>query len=80
MAGPKQTSEPDNLVLVMLRRMDEKLDRVIGDIQELKLRVTSLEQQVAHLHVDFAGQSARMDRIEARLDRIERRLELMPAG
>jgi hypothetical protein len=36
--------------------------------------------QVAHLHVDFAGQSARLDRIETCLDRIERRLELVPSA
>jgi hypothetical protein len=43
----------------------------------LKRRVTSLENQTASLHVDFAGQSARLDRIEVRLDRIERRLDLV---
>jgi predicted nuclease with TOPRIM domain len=63
-----------------LRRMEEKLDRVIGELQDVKHRATSLECQVALLHEDFAGQSARMDRIEARLDRIERRLELNPVG
>jgi len=66
--------------LAYLRRIDEKVDRLISDVQDLKARMTSLESQVAHLHLDFAGQSARIDRIETRLDRIERRLELTPAG
>ena len=32
------TTEPDNLVLVYLRRMDAKLDRALEEIAELKLR------------------------------------------
>lgn len=81
--GAIMTEEPENLVLVYLRRIDAKVDQLIDDVRDLKLRVTSLEGQVAdlhrqmaHLHGDFAGQSARIDRIEARLERIERRLEL----
>lgn len=70
---------PDNLILALLRRADGKLDHVIEEVGDLKTRVTSLETQVAQIHVDFAGQSARMDRIEKRLERIERRLELQPA-
>jgi tetrahydromethanopterin S-methyltransferase subunit G len=73
------SEEPDNLVLRYLRRMDEKLDRVIDDIADLKRRMTSLEQAVSLLHGDFAGQSLRIDRIEARLERIERRLDLTAA-
>lgn len=41
--------------------------------------MTSLGQQVALVHGDFANQSSRMDRMEQRLDRIERRLELANA-
>ena len=71
--------EPDSLILVYLRRLDEKVDRLLGDMQDVKHRVTSLERQVADIRVDMAGMSARMDRIDGRLDRIERRLELVPA-
>ena len=67
-----------DLALVFLRRMDRKLDRVLDVLAEHGRRITSLEGQVASLHVDFAGQSLRMDRIEARFDRIERRLDLVP--
>jgi outer membrane murein-binding lipoprotein Lpp len=63
-----------------LRRVDEKVDRLLGDMQDLKHRVTSLERQVADIRVDMAAaMSARLDRIEVRLDRIERRLELVPS-
>ena len=73
------TTETDSMVLTLLRRMDAKLDRVVEDMADVKTRITSLEAQVAQLHLDFAGQSARIDRIEKRLDRIDRRLDLLPA-
>jgi tetrahydromethanopterin S-methyltransferase subunit G len=71
--------QPDNMVLIFLRQIDSKLDRLVGDVQDLKSRLTSLDAKVALLHGDFAGQSVRIDRIELRLERIERRLELVPS-
>ena len=67
--------EPENLMLVMLRRIDGKLDRVIDDVHDLKVRVTAVEE-------GLAGVQRRIDRVETRLDRIERRLDLVepPAG
>jgi len=65
-------TEPDNLVLQFLRRLDVKLDRVIEDVQNLKLRMTHVEE-------GLAGVNRRIDRIEQRLDRIERRLDLVDA-
>jgi L-rhamnose isomerase len=62
---------PDNLVLVYLRRLDEKVDLVIDRLHEPTNRVGMLETQYASL-------SNRLDRIDVRLDRIERRLELTP--
>jgi len=62
--------EPDNLVLKMLRRMDAKLDRVGEDIRDLKVRMSSLEENAAVVN-------RRLDRIEDRLDRIEKRLDLV---
>jgi predicted nucleic acid-binding Zn-ribbon protein len=64
--------EPDSIVLVLLRKLDEKLDRVADDLREIKTRVGILEQQ-------YASMSNRIDRIESRLERIERRLELAEA-
>ena len=60
--------ELDNLVLQMLRRIDAKLDRVIEDVQDLKIRMTHVEE-------GLAGVNRRLDRLEMRVDRIERRLE-----
>ncbi len=62
--------EPDNIVLVMLRRIDEKIDRMAFDVHELKVRMTSLEERMSSL-------DRRMDRLEDRVDRIERRLDLV---
>lgn len=64
--------EPDNIILIQLRRMDVKLDQLIGDVGELKTRTGILEHQYASL-------SNRIDRIEMRLDRIEQRLDLAEA-
>jgi predicted nucleic acid-binding Zn-ribbon protein len=73
------SGEPDNVILVYLRRMEEKLDWLTSAVGDLGRRVTSLKTQVVLLHGDFAAQSERIDRIEIRLDRIERRLEIVPA-
>jgi hypothetical protein len=70
---------PDNPILVYLRRMDEKLDRLVDTVADLGRRVTSLETKTALLHGDFAAQSLRIDRIELRLERIERRLDIVHA-
>ncbi len=62
--------EPDNVVLVYLRRIDEKVDRVIDDVRDIKFRVTNLEEGQARIQ-------RRLDRVKARLDRIEGRLDLV---
>ena len=64
--------EPENVMLVLLRRMDAKLDRVIEDVQDLKVRMTHVEE-------GLAGVNRRLDRLEQRADRIERRLDLVEA-
>ncbi|MDP3258877.1 hypothetical protein [Bosea sp. (in: a-proteobacteria)] len=63
------SEEPDNIVLVMLRRIEAKLDRVGEDVHNLKVRMTSVEE-------GMAAMNRRVDRIEERLDRIEHRLDL----
>jgi predicted nucleic acid-binding Zn-ribbon protein len=71
------SDEPNKPILVYLRRMDEKLDRLAASVTDLGRRVTSLETKVVLLHGDFAAQSERIDRIEVRLDRIEHRLDIV---
>lgn len=64
------TGEPESLVLVFLRRLDSKMDRVLDDLRDLKVRVTAAEEAIV-------GINRRMDRVEGRLDRIEKRLDLV---
>lgn len=62
--------EPENLTLVFLRRIDEKIDRLSDDVREIKNRVGMIEAQYASL-------SNRLDRLDDRVGRIERRLDLV---
>ena len=61
--------QPDNLVLALLRRIDERTERMADDLHDLKVRVTSVEE-------GLSGVNRRLDRVEIRIDRIERRLEI----
>jgi archaellum component FlaC len=64
------TDQPESIVLVNLRRIDEKLDRVVEDLRDLKVRATAMVE-------GLAGVNRRLDRLETRVDRIERRLDLV---
>jgi predicted nucleic acid-binding Zn-ribbon protein len=68
-------------MLVYLRRLDAKIDRIGDDVCELKMRMTTTEQQVASLAATqashYASLSTRFDRLEGRVERIERRLDLV---
>ena len=64
--------EPEDFTLVLLRRMDEKLDRLIDDVGDLKVRMTAVEESVVGVH-------RRLDRLELRIERIEKRLDLTEA-
>lgn len=78
------SDQPENIVLVYLRRIDERTARTEEDIRDVKRRLTSLELSVGRLtsdigglREDYAGMPLRMDRFDARLERIERRLDLV---
>jgi hypothetical protein len=63
------TDEPDNIVLALLCKIDQRTERMADDLQDLKVRVTGMEE-------GLVGVNRRLDRLEIRVDRIERRLEL----
>lgn len=67
------SEQPDNIVLVYLRRIDEKVDALLDHLREVKSRLGFLERQYASL-------SNRQDRMEMRLNRIEGRLDLVEHG
>ena len=64
--------EPDNIVLVILRKIDQRTERMAEDLQDLKVSVTAVEE-------GLAGVNRRLDRLEVRVERIERRPELSDA-
>jgi archaellum component FlaC len=64
---------PDSLVLRFMRQVDAKLDRVIDDLGDIKVRVTNVEENLAALN-------RRVDRMDLRMERIERRLNLVETG
>lgn len=66
------SDQPESLVLVYLRRIDEKLDRAIDDLNGLKTCTTGAEEAIV-------GLNKRLDRIDLRLDRIEKRFDLVDA-
>ncbi len=69
MIMPEDTA---NLILEYMRKFDQKLDRMVDDLSDMKRRVTGVEENLAGVH-------RRLDRMDDRLDRVERRLELVEA-
>jgi archaellum component FlaC len=61
--------EPESVLLEYMRRSDRKLNDLIDDVREVKIRMTGVEE-------GLAGVNRRLDRVEARIERVERRLEL----
>ena len=49
--------EPENVVLILLRRIDERTERMSDDLQDLKIRMTSVEE-------GLAGVNRRLDRLD----------------
>ena len=73
------TDDVGNLILERLRRMDDRLGNIEGDMHDMKLRMTVVEEHVGNLVLSISGLNARMDRFDERLARVERRLELRTA-
>lgn len=77
------SDQPENLMLVYLRRLDTKLDQVIDTQADHGRRLTTLELAVGSLASTEAGHYAntmlRMDTLSERLNRVERRLDLNEA-
>ncbi|KAA5601136.1 hypothetical protein [Blastochloris sulfoviridis] len=62
----------DNVVFVLVRRIDERTERMAQELHDVKVRVTALED-------GLAGVNRRLDRLEQWVERIGRRLELSDA-
>jgi chromosome segregation ATPase len=66
----------DNLVLEHLKHIRKAVDHLTEDIQDLKMRVSSVERSTALLHYDLAQVNGRLDGFDKRLTHIESRLDL----
>ena len=73
------SDEPENIVLRYLRRLDERMESVQGEIRDMKSRLGSLEAQGSLLHTDIVHVHQRLDRMDDRIMRIEKRLDLIDA-
>ncbi len=80
------TDEPENIVPVMLRRLDIKFDGMRDEFREIKGRLTNVETVLAAVATELGslvGADARMqhsiDRLADRLECVERRLGLIDA-
>ena len=67
------TVETENLMLEILKKIQDDISCLKFDMVDLKLRVSMIERNTADIATSYAGQSLRIDRLEERLDR---RLEL----
>ena len=74
---PAMADEPDNIVLLLLRRIDTTVVETCEDLRELKVRMTTVAERLANVELSVASTNRRIDRVEVRLDRIERRLDLV---
>lgn len=66
------TGEADNLILPILRRVDQRTERMSEDIHDMKSRLTNVEE-------GLAGVNRRVDRLDERLEKIEKHLGLIDA-
>jgi predicted nucleic acid-binding Zn-ribbon protein len=80
------SDQPENQMLVFLRRLDTKMDRLADDFREVRDRLTSVELGLAGVRRDIGGlaeadarMQVRIDRLDGRLERIEKRLDLIDA-
>ena len=77
------SDEPENTLLIYMRRLDAKMDALSTDMRDVKHRLTALEIQVANLASTeashYASLAIRLDRLEERMARVERRLDIVPA-
>ena len=69
----------ESLTLEILRRIDRRLDNMEGDVHDLKLRMSTVEDHLGTIIVSIGGLNHRMDRVDERLSRVERRLEIAEA-
>jgi hypothetical protein len=61
---------PETIVLIYLRRLDTKMDKLADDMIDVA-------QRPGHLEGQYASISRRVDSLDIRLERVERRLDIV---
>ena len=74
------TENVENLILERLRRIDDRLGDIQGDLQDVKIRLTAGEEHMLSIQTSLVGLNSRMDRFDERLSRVERRMDLKDAS
>jgi predicted nucleic acid-binding Zn-ribbon protein len=74
------TNNLENLILERLRRIDDRLSNIEGDVRDTKLRLTAVEEHLLSIQTSVFGLTQRMDRFDERLSRVETRLDLRDAS
>lgn len=70
------TADPDNIVLLCLPRLDEKIDRLDGPLNDLIAGPRGLKRFGAGFMQSRIAQYNALATRQARMDRVERRLDL----
>lgn len=77
------SNDPENLVLVYLRRLDQRMERIEETLTDMLSRMNDHGRSLVALHRDQVGDAettahlaARFDRLNERVNRIEKRLDL----
>ena len=73
------TDDVASHTLETLRRIDLRLSNIEGDMHDIKLRMSTVEDHLGTVIVSIGGLNHRMDRSDERLTRVERRLDLTEA-
>lgn len=72
-------TEPENMVLALLRRVDTKLDAITVEMRESQSRLALVDRSITLVGQRIDIQTEHTSRLDVRLDRIEARLGLVEA-
>ena len=64
----RAVSGPDKIVLIYLRRLDEKVDRLLDEKRDVKICLTGAEENLAGVHRHIDQMDLTINRIEGRFD------------
>ena len=66
----------NELIFEVLKKVQDDVSLIRGDVHDLKLRITVVEEHLGNMMLSISGLNSRMDRFDERLSRVEKRMEL----